>query len=588
MSPLAILQDIVTVAYTIYSRVQLTKGNQKKLATLDRTVQITVSALKRLSDLPNTESFLDSLIEFKARVLHTSEVVTEIANMSYMMSFINAGSNQHRIDSCRQSILEWVPMLNLGVNTQQLMNREQDRSDEAADKEHLIAYQALSLRKIQEGRKIDSDELDLIIQKQISSFQNHLEEHLDLNQTVKKLPLPERLIVNLYDIVFDEKINEDSFGAIYQGFWQDRPITIKCFDHLATDGEQIQLIRESQIMSGLHHEAIASFYGACLDPERMCLLMSIMEKGNLQTALPSLSFADRLKIVKDLACGLAYLHEKNCIIGDIHPKHIGVNQKNQAKWTNFGLAKLRFAGIATLQHRTSSEEAWQAPESWQNRAALTPASDIYSFGMLMWSLITGRTPYADIPAWDVMLLVKRGRREVIPSEVPDSYRALINACWSSNVATRPTAAQVSRTLDTIDEAEFFTCSPTGQEYYEQGMKAEKTGSMNEAYELYKRASEKNYYKSFTSLALFSLQGLGGRRVDKAQAESYLERAAAGGHGRAMFNLGRMAEKGDNETQTPDLERAFFWYEKAFEANPKDLRAKEKLKKLNNKHLQPGV
>lgn len=581
MSPLAILQDIMTVAQSIYSQVRLVESNQNKLATLAKTVQVSISALEGLATLPNNKHFIEGLTEFHVRVKDTYELVNEIANMNYAMRFIKAGSNLNRIDTSKQSIIEIVSLLVLGFNSQQLLDKEQDRRDEAADKHYFILQQEQSLRKAQSGSRIAPHDFEIIVNKQVTSFQHHLETQLNIAQSSKRPILPERLMVNLYDIVFEQKINESDFGSIYQGVWQEQSVTIKCFDHLATETERLQFTREAQMMSHLNHETIAHFYGACLDVERMCLLTSIMEKGNLQTVLPFLSFSDRLTMAKDLARGLAYLHGRNIIIGDIHPKHIGVNQDNKAKWTDFGLAKIRAAGIATLD-RTSDEAAWQAPESWQNRASLTTGSDIYSFGILVWTLITGKFPYADTPSWEVMQLIKRGKREVIPSEIPETCSTLIKACWSPNVAARPTASQVAQALQLIDEAEFRPPSPTGLEDYERGVIAEKAGHMTEAYEAYKRSSEKKYFKSFTSLGLFLLQGLGGQEVNKGLAQTYLEQAAADGHGRAMFNLGRMVEKGDNETQTVDIEKALFWYEKALKANPTDIHCIKKVKDLKKR------
>ena len=304
MSPLAILQDLVTVAPSIYSQVQLVESNQNKLATLAKTVRVSISALEGLATLPNNKHFIEGLTEFHVRVKDTYELVNEIANMNYTMRFIKAGSNLSRIDASRQSIVEIVSLLVLGFNSQQLMDKEQDRRDEAADKDHFILQQEQALRKTQSDSRIASHDFERIIQKQLITFRQHLETQLNTAQPLKTPPLPEKLLVNLYDIVFQQKINEGDFGSIYQGVWREQPVTIKCFDHLATDAERLQFTREAQIMSHLHHETIAHFYGACLDVERMCLLISIMEKGNLQTVLPSLPFSDRLTMVKDLARGL--------------------------------------------------------------------------------------------------------------------------------------------------------------------------------------------------------------------------------------------------------------------------------------------
>ncbi|MFI0434630.1 MAG: Sel1-like repeat-containing protein kinase family protein [Parachlamydiaceae bacterium] len=516
MSPLGVIKDIVGIGRAIHSQVQLAKRNQKQLETLGKTVQATVSTLEGLADLPKTQNFIQALTELQSRIQETSGVVQEIVQMSSMMGFLNAGKNQTRIDECRKSIQECLVSLNVGLSAQQLIGENQDRPDEGK----------------------------------------------------ASLFLPDTLILNLDDIVFEQKIKDDDCGSLYQGVWQERRVWIKCLDGIATEVDRLQLTREAHVMSRLHHSAIVEFYGACLGPEKVCLLTEIMEKGELTMSLSSLAFSDRLQMAKDLSCALAYLHRQEIILGDIHPRHVGVNEHNRAKWKDFSLAKSINPGIATLK-KTSDEAAWQAPESWLNREALTRASDIYSFGMLIWSLVTGRSPFENVSVVQVMQKVQRGEREVMSRDIPPSCRELITACWSTHPLNRPTASQVAQVLHSFDDSLFCF----GQEDYELGVAAEKAGEMARAYQFYLRSSEQGYFKSFTSLGLFFLQGLGGQQVDKVKAQDYLERAAAGGHGRAMFNLGKMMEKEGNGAQ------ALIWYEKAFEADPKDLRAKNKVQKL---------
>ena len=584
MTPLQILQDIITIAKAIHKQVEAAKNVHAKLKELTcTTIPLLITSTEGLSTLPDNQRFIQSLKELHIRIANTQVLVEKIMKMSLMSRFFYAHTNEGEINDCQQRITEFIPLLTLGLHVLQVMNREKDRQDAALNQQALFAQMEQALRDGQAAARMDQRELDAIILKQLASVR-HRFERLAAPQAAPVSPvLPKELIVNLYDIVFEQKIEEGEFGSIYQGTWQGQPVTIKCFDHMATAQERAQLTREAQVMSRLHFGAITHFYGACLDPVRMCLLMSIMEKGNLQTALASLSLTDRLSMAKDLAQGLAYLHAQNIIHGDIHPKHIGVNQHNQAKWTDFGLVRVRAAGIATLP-RVSQEAAWQAPESWQNRAALTPASDVYSFGMLLWTLITGRLPYADISIFDVMQLVQRGERETIPSYVPRECRDLIEACWAKDIAKRPTASEIAEVLKTLPLTKPVVTlpraiSPTGQEYYERGVASERTGNIAEAYQDYKRSYKKDFFKAYTRIGLFALQGDGGAIVDKQKAQVCFEHAAAHGHADAMFNLGRMFEKGYITTGVQDDAIALSWYEKALKANPERARYQEKVATL---------
>jgi serine/threonine protein kinase len=285
-------------------------------------------------------------------------------------------------------------------------------------------------------------------------------------------------------------------------------------------------------------------------------------------------------MAKDLARGLAYLHSQAIIHGDIHPKHIGITHQHQAKWTDFGLAKVRAAGIATLP-RVSDEAAWQAPESWQNRTALSTASDVYSFGMLLWTLISGKFPYAQMSATSVIQHVQQGKRETL-STLPQALRELIAACWHSDANARPSAQQITRSLASMEIHQFRPASPTAEEYYERGVKAQQAGNMPEAYQDYQRSAQKDYFKAYTRVGLFALQGLGGAVRDKAQAETNFKTAASRGHADAMFNLGRMYEKGDTVDGHTDDVKALTWYERARNADPDHPRYQEKVVTLTQR------
>ena len=586
MTPLQILQDIITIARAIKTQVDLAKNNKEKLKTLANTMQLLVSSLEGVSDLPNNRQFVQSLTEFQTCIRDTQDLVIKITKMGKMNRFFYAQSNENDLNDCKQRIIEFIPLLNLGLNAQHLMDRDRDRRDAIADREAFIAQKERALKEAQAAAKMDQHERDAIILKQLASVRKQLEQQSPRSTPVSPMspttpvsPVPEELIVHLYDITFEQKLEESDLGSIYQGTWQDQPVTIKCFDHMITESEHKQLMREAQVMSRLHHESITYFYGACLDQGRPCLLTSVLEKGNLETNLASLSLNERLAMAKDLARGLAYLHGQAIIHGDIHPKHVGINAHTGAKWTNFGLAKIRAAGIASLP-RVSQEAGWQAPESWQNRAELSSASDVYSFGMLLWTLVTGRLPYAGMTASYVMRHVQRGEREAIPIDVSRECRTLIEACWSTDVAHRPTAKQIVQQLSAMDFHTFRTPSPTGEEYYERGVASERAGNMVEAYQDYHRSSEKHFPKSLTSLGLFALQGLGGQTVDKKKAAYYLTNAADAGHPRAMFNLARMYEKGQTETGVLDYPKALFWYQKCLKSDPEDTRAAEKVAALS--------
>lgn len=567
------------IAQIIYNQAALVHSNQQKLKHLAETIHRIVSSLQGLSSLPQNQQFIESLTALQLCLTETKDMIQALSAQGKFNKFFNAGKEAKQIDGFKQCILELVPVLNIGLTAQQLIDKARDREAEQLDRNYLKVQQEALFREQQQAR-LSPEDLDAIVRRQMMSLEGRLIQQLQASPTHhEKRLLPKGLEVNLCDLVFSHKICDSDVGALYQGTYQAQPVTIKWIDRLETAEERMQFVREAQVMSHLHNETIIPFLGACFEERHLCIVLGVIN-GNLAQFMTSYQRNQQtaLNISLDLARGLAYLHQNRMIHGDINPTNIGINRHNQAKWIDFGLVKTRALSIASLK-ATHQDIAWQAPESWQRRTHLTEASDVYSFGLLLWSLMTGNTPYEGIPAHEIITRVKAGYREPIPESLPTAYRALITACWSDNPSQRPTARDIVQHLQTIVLTPQRPVSPNGEALYEQGVAAQKSKKFEEALVLFERSCLKEYAKSYTSVGLFKLEGLGGQPRDKKGAIQYLKKAAEKGHARAMCNLGRIYEKGDTESNLCDYPEALDWYTKAAIANPKDVRAHEKVELL---------
>lgn len=133
MSPLAIVQDIVQISQIIYTQVQLAQNNRKQLATLDKTLRIVMSSLEDLTNVLNNKQFIQPLTEFKACMEETEHTITKIVKMNLAERIYYANLNKDKIAECKQNILNLIPMLNLGINAQMIIDKEQDRLDKIND-----------------------------------------------------------------------------------------------------------------------------------------------------------------------------------------------------------------------------------------------------------------------------------------------------------------------------------------------------------------------------------------------------------------------------------------------------------------------
>lgn len=580
MTPLAILTDIIKIAKLINDRVHLVKSNQQKLLSLSETVQRVVASLQGLSTLPNQKQFKDSLEALQTCLIEANKFVRVLSKIGRMESFFKADDHAKKIDGFKTRVLELVPLLNIGLAAQQLIDNDRDRQNEEIDRQAFLQQQEQYFRDLQ-ANHLKRDDLEDIICRQLASLE------IRLNQTPSALVsppdesiLPEELMVHFYDLVFYSKIGEGDLGALYSGTWRDQPVTIKSVEGIVTERERTQFINEVKRMSKLRNEHIIPFYGACVENHRLCFLTEPMTKGDLSRVLSALSFSQRLRMAKNLAHGLAYLHSKDTVHGDIRPDNVGVNQDYRGKWMNVGLVQTRITSLASFKAE-HQEVCWQAPESWERNFEPSTQSDVYGFGCLLWSLMMGRVLYEGLSGRDVMTRVRNGVREVIPDEIPEGCRDLIQACWLEDASQRPSARDIVQSLASITTlSRPRASSPTGEALYERGIKAQEAYDLIEAWALYRRACDKGYIKAFTSVGLFKLGGLGGQVINKIEGIADLKRAAKGGHGRAMYNLGRVYEKGDTEDGKPDYPKALHWYQQALIVNPSDLRCKEKVESLS--------
>src|SRR4051794_35853087 len=162
------------------------------------------------------------------------------------------------------------------------------------------------------------------------------------------------------------------------------------------------------------------------------LVLQYAKDGNLSSYLKQ-NFADitwqkRLEILYALAKGLNSIHEKNLIHGNLYGGNVLVDN-SLILISDPGVTRY----LPSKNNGAYGVLPFLAPELLKNKP-YTTASDIYSFGMIMWELITGKAPFAD-RAYDEELaaeICKLGLRPEIPTDIPESYTKLLEQCWSSN------------------------------------------------------------------------------------------------------------------------------------------------------------
>ncbi|KAL3503136.1 hypothetical protein ACH5RR_037585 [Cinchona calisaya] len=195
------------------------------------------------------------------------------------------------------------------------------------------------------------------------------------------------------------KIGEGGFGSVYKGRLKDG--TLAAIKVLSADSNQgvREFLAEINTISGVEHENLVKLHGYCAEGNHRILVYGFLENNSLaQTLLGGcrssiqFSWKTRTKICIGVARGLAFLHEEvqpHIIHRDIKASNILLDKSLTPKISDFGLAKLFPSNVTHVSTRVAGTLGYLAPE-YATRGQLTRKADIYSFGVLLLEIVSGR------------------------------------------------------------------------------------------------------------------------------------------------------------------------------------------------------
>ncbi|KAK6158145.1 hypothetical protein DH2020_005459 [Rehmannia glutinosa] len=204
------------------------------------------------------------------------------------------------------------------------------------------------------------------------------------------------------DLQLREEIGQGSFGVVYRGVWNG----------------------SIDIMRRLRHPNVLLFMGAVCTEEKLAMVTEYLTRGSLFRTLhrnnQSLDIRRRLRMAIDVARGMNYLHHRNPPI--VHRDLKSSNLLVDKSWT--------------------VKPQWMAPEVLRNEPS-TEKSDVFSFGVILWELMTERVPWSDLNSLQVVGAVGfMDRRLDLPENMDPQVSSIISDCWRSNSEDRPSFEEI--------------------------------------------------------------------------------------------------------------------------------------------------
>jgi len=183
------------------------------------------------------------------------------------------------------------------------------------------------------------------------------------------------------------------------------------------------------------------------------LVMEYYDKGTLYDFLHEdgeLDWVRRWKLALEAAKGINHLHHCQPPIfhRDIKSLNFLMSHESHLRLADFGLSTLRSSEKGNAEESVGTV-FWMAPELFKSEAKYTEKCDVYSYGMVLWEIMSREVPYSNSSIEMVKANVADGERLEIQDSCPPLFSELIKECWHQDPGKRPSMLQVVQKIDGI-------------------------------------------------------------------------------------------------------------------------------------------
>ena len=311
--------------------------------------------------------------------------------------------------------------------------------------------------------------------------------------TLTKISLTKLLLHSLtlsgfnFYIPFNElkilkKIGEGPLGIVYLGNWNEKKVAIKKYFSLKKQKEKetqnkinknldlkailLKFIKEINIISNLRHPNLVLFMGASISNNNTCyLIMEYINNGNLFDFIHKVKYKKEenykkydlnltTKIALEIALAIKYLHCRNITHCDLRTTNVLLDENYHVKITDFGVSKMVNILYEKGQMLNGKNETthYMPPEIMKN-VKYDEASDVFSYGMILYEIITGEIPYSNLKPNQIIGIVADCRKIVhVPDNTFNDYlKKLVVKCLKYNSEDRPSFRKIILYLEKVLE-----------------------------------------------------------------------------------------------------------------------------------------
>lgn len=233
-----------------------------------------------------------------------------------------------------------------------------------------------------------------------------------------------------------EQIGGGGVALVYRAKYRDEFVAVKMLFDPKADASEYR--NEMSVMAQLDHPNVVRLIGASLSPP--FLVMELCDRSLHDMIKQDFN---KLDVARQIAQGMTYLHSQGVVHRDLKPQNV-LEKDGIMKIADFGLVRCKNA---------AGTPAYLAPEVF-NGQNFNKSVDVFSFGVLLWEMFTGMTPFKEYDICDIKTTLNKGGRPPLSRlTCARELKDLIVACWHQDPDQRPSFKSIVAILDSTGYSE---------------------------------------------------------------------------------------------------------------------------------------